>query len=94
MRALEITAVFLVVMAWQYRKNKPVLFVIIATLFADAALLSSRWESISGWSVPFFALAWLLCMLIAGVLAANKFALSVRKKKRDEAIPTHRPEAR
>jgi hypothetical protein len=94
MRALEITAVFLVAMGWQYRKNKPALFVIIATLFADAALLSSRWESISGWGSPFFAVAWLLCMLIAGVLTANKFVLSVRKKKRDEAILTHRPESR
>jgi uncharacterized membrane protein len=90
MRALEITAVFLVVMAWQYRKNKPVLFVIVATLFACAAVPSTRWENISDLPLRVFALCWLTCMLIAGFLAAKKVALSARKKKADEAATIHR----
>jgi uncharacterized membrane protein len=71
---------FLIVMAWQYRKNKPVLLVIVATLFGAAALLSSRWENISDWPLRVFALCWLTCMLIAGVLATKKLVHSVRKR--------------
>lgn len=68
MRALAITAVFLSVMAWQYRKNEPLLFVIIATMFADAAMMSSRWESFTDLPLRIFSICWLICMLIAGFL--------------------------
>jgi uncharacterized membrane protein len=79
---------FLILMAWQYRKNKPVLLVIVATLFAAAAALSTRWESISDWPLRVFALCWLTCMLFAGVLAVKKLVLAISKKKRDKALPT------
>jgi hypothetical protein len=81
MRALAITAVFLCVMAWQYRKNEPLLFVIIATLFADAAMMSSRWDNFTDRPEQVLALCWLICMLFAGV----SFILSLRGKKRDKA---------
>jgi hypothetical protein len=77
-------------MAWQYRKNETLLFVIIATLFADAAMLSARWENVSIWPVRIFSVCWLTCMLIAGVF----FILSVRQKKRDKAILAERSETR
>jgi hypothetical protein len=82
MRFFEITAVFLLAMAWQYRKNMPLLFVIIATFFADAAMLSSRWENVSEWPVRMFSVCWLICMLGAGVLAAEKWIYILRKKAR------------
>ena len=47
MRALAVTAVFPWVMAWQYRTNELLCFVIIATLFAKAAMLSLRGENVS-----------------------------------------------
>jgi hypothetical protein len=90
MRVLAITAVLLIVMAWQYRKNTPLWFVIIATLFADAAMLSAHWEDVSNWPLRIFSVCWLACMLPAGGL----FILSVQKRKRDKAIPTERSETR
>jgi uncharacterized membrane protein len=89
-KGFAVVIAFLIVMAWQYRKNKPLLFAIVATLFACAALLSTRWENISDLPLRVFALSWLACMPIAGILAAKKVVLSVRKKKRDEGILNHR----
>jgi CHASE2 domain-containing sensor protein len=88
-RGLAAVAAFLLVMAWQYRKNKAVLFVIIATLFVPAAALSTRWENTSDWPPRVFALCWLTCMVIAGALAIKNLVLAKSKEKRDKAVPTH-----
>jgi hypothetical protein len=88
MRALAVTAVFPWVMAWQYRTNELLCFVIIATLFADAARLSLQGENVSDRPLRIFSICSLTCMRIAGVF----FLLSVRKKKRDKAILAERSE--
>jgi hypothetical protein len=88
MRALAVTAVFPWVMAWQYRKNELLCFVIIATLFADAAMLSLQGENVSDRPLRIFSICSLTCMLIAGVF----FLLSVRKKKRDKTTLAERSE--
>ena len=88
-RGFAAVIAFLIVMAWQYRKNKPVLLVIVATLFACAAALSTRWENIYEWPLRAFAFCWLTCMLVAGVLAVKKLVLAINKKKRDKVISTH-----
>jgi Na+/H+ antiporter NhaD/arsenite permease-like protein len=75
MRALALTAVFLVAMAWRYRKNEPLWFVIVGSLFAVAAFWSSQYRN--DWPLRIFALGWLTCMLIAGVL----LIVSLRGKK-------------
>lgn len=41
MRMLLIVPAFLVVMAWRYRNNRPVFFVVVGSIFAVAALLVS-----------------------------------------------------
>jgi uncharacterized membrane protein len=82
MRLILAIAVFLVLMAWQYRKNKPLLFAIVATLFAAAAMASTRWENQSDLPLKFFAVAWLACMLVAGVLAADKLGRFLRNRRK------------
>ena len=82
MRFILAIAVFLVLMAWQYRKNKPLLFVIVASLFAAAAMVSTRWENQSELPLKFFAVAWLACMLIAGVLAVDKLGRFLRNRRK------------
>jgi uncharacterized membrane protein len=81
-KGLAAVVAFLIVMAWQYRKNKTVLFLIVGTLFACAALLSTRWENVSDFPLRAFALCWLTCMLIAGILAAKKLVHSAQKRTR------------
>jgi len=81
-RGLAVVAAFLLVMAWQYRKNKAVLFVIVATLFADAALFVAGRPDLSEWILKSLALCWLICMLAAGVFAVEKLTYSLRKKVR------------
>jgi hypothetical protein len=83
---------FLLVMAWQYRKNKALLFVIVATLFASAGLLASGRAGFPEWTVTFLALAWLICMLIAGLLALEKLFYSIRKMMKQSRI--HKSETR
>jgi hypothetical protein len=83
MRDLAVTAVFPWMMAWQYRKNELLCLVVIATLFADAAMLSSQGENVSDRPLRIFSICSLTFMLIAGVF----FILSVRKKKRDKSNP-------
>jgi hypothetical protein len=73
---------FLLVMAWQYRKNRPVLLVIVATLFADAALFVAGRSNLSEWILKSLALCWLICMLAAGAFAVEKLIYSLRKKVR------------
>ena len=80
MRALVMTAVFLVVMAWQYRNNRPVFFVIVGTLFAAAAALVSG-SHLSDRILQSLALAWAACMLVAGVSATWELTRYVRRKK-------------
>jgi hypothetical protein len=81
-RGLAAITAFLLVMAWQYRKNKAVLFVIVATLFAEAALFVAGRPSLSEWILKSLALCWLICMLGAGVFAAEKLIYILRKKTR------------
>ena len=82
MRFILAIAVFLVLMAWKYRKNRPLLFVIVATLFAAAAMVSTRWENQSELPLKFFAVAWLACMLVAGVLAVDKLGHFLRNRRK------------
>jgi uncharacterized membrane protein len=82
MRFILAIVVFLVLMAWQYRKNKPLLFVIVASLFAAAGMASTRWENQSELPLKFFAIAWLACMLIAGVLALDRLGRFVRNRRK------------
>jgi hypothetical protein len=79
-KGLAALTIFLLVMAWQYRKNRPVLFVIVATLFAEAALLVARLTGPWDWILKSLALCWLICMLAAGVFAAEKLIYTSRKK--------------
>jgi hypothetical protein len=81
MRALGITAVFLVAMAWRYRNNRPIFFVVVGTIFALAAIL------VSGSALPerilqSLALAWAACTLVAGVSGAWELAHYLRKKRK------------
>jgi multisubunit Na+/H+ antiporter MnhE subunit len=84
----------LVVTAWQYRKNKPLLLVIIGALFACAALFSTRWENISDWPLRAFALCWLICTLAGGVLAANKLVLVIAIRKKEKGVEPHNSKVR
>ncbi len=79
MRALLVTAGFLILMAWQYRKNTPLSFLIIGTLFAVGAMISTRWESFSEWPLRVLTIGWLTCMLIAAVNYA--MALKVKRNR-------------
>jgi hypothetical protein len=81
-RGLAITA-FLLVMAWQYRKNKAVLFVIVATLFADAAMFVAGRPSLSDRILKSLVLCWLICML--GDLHAAKKDSEILMQKRGES---------
>ena len=81
-KGLAVVTAFLLVMAWQYRKNRPVLFVLLATLFAAAALFAADRPGLSEWVLKSFAIAWLICMLAAGVFAAEKLIYILRKKFR------------
>jgi hypothetical protein len=80
-RALAVTVAFLLAMAWRYRKNTALLLVIIATLFADLALMSTQWKGVSDWPLRILSVSWLVCMLMAGVFSI----MSVPKKKMDRA---------
>jgi uncharacterized membrane protein len=82
-KGFAVIIAFLMVMAWQYRKNKAVLFLsaIVGTLFACAALLSTRWEDFTDLPLRVFALCWLACMLIAGLLATKKLVHSAQKTR-------------
>jgi putative Ca2+/H+ antiporter (TMEM165/GDT1 family) len=84
MRFLVITAAFLVVMAWRYRNNRPVFFVVVGSIFAVAALLVSV-SNLPERIVESLALAWAACMLVAGVFAAGELAKYLRKKR--NAVP-------
>jgi len=80
MRRLVIVAAFLVVMAWRYRNNRPVFFVVVASIFAVAAGLVSVFN-LPERILESLALAWAACMLIAGVSAAWELTDYLRKKK-------------
>ncbi len=81
-KGLAALTAFLLVMAWQYRKNRPVLFVIVATLFAEAALFVARLTGPWEWILKSLALCWLICMLAAGVFAAEKLIYKLRRNIR------------
>jgi uncharacterized membrane protein len=80
-KGFAVIIAFLMVIAWQYRKNEAVLFLIVGTLFACAALLSTRWEDFTDLPLRVFALCWLGCMLIAGLLATKKLVHSAQKTR-------------
>jgi hypothetical protein len=81
-KGLAAPTAFLLVMGWQYRKNRAVLFVIVATLFAEAALFVARLTGPWEWILKSLALCWLICMLAAGVFAVEKLIYTLRKKAR------------
>jgi hypothetical protein len=66
--------------AWQYRKNTPLLFVIIATLFGVAAFIAASQSDWPERIVKLLAVGWLICMLTAGVFAVVKSLVPDRKK--------------
>ena len=80
MRALVIVAAFLVVMAWRYRNNRPVFFVVVGSIFAVAALLVSV-SNLPERILESLALAWAACMLVAGASGAWELANYLRKKR-------------
>jgi ABC-type amino acid transport system permease subunit len=78
-KGIAVVVAFLIVTAWQFRRNTPLLLVIVATFFAVAAFYSTRWEEQSEWIVKVFAAAWLICMLSAGALVAKKLVRPLPK---------------
>jgi hypothetical protein len=88
MRALVIVAAFLVVMAWRYRNNRPVFFVVVGSIFAVAALLVSV-SNLPERILESLALAWAACMLVAGASGAWELANYLRKKR--NAMAPHDP---
>jgi len=80
-RGFATIAAFLVVTAWAFRKNTPLLFAIIATICAVASGFSTSWTAHSELIEKLGAILWLVFMLIAGVLAVNKWLQTGRKKR-------------
>jgi predicted membrane protein len=80
-KGLAVITAFLLVMAWQYRKNRPVLFVVVGSLFAVAAMFVAGLTGPAEWIIRSLAVAWLICMLAAGTFAAEKLIYILRKKK-------------
>jgi peptidoglycan/LPS O-acetylase OafA/YrhL len=79
-KGLAVIVALLVVTAWQYRKNRPLLFVMIATLFGACALVVASRSTWPEWILKSLAIGWLVCMLIAGVLSAMKLLNHARKR--------------
>src|ERR1700752_3806827 len=71
--------VLLVVMAWRYRNNRAVFFVLVGTVFAAVALLAG--DQVPERVVQSLALAWAACMLVAGVSGVRQLGDPFRKKK-------------
>ena len=88
MKALLIIPAFLVVMAWRYRANRPVFFVVVASIFAVAALLVSV-SNLPERILESLALAWATCMLVAGAFAGCELVNYLRKK--NNAMAPHDP---
>jgi drug/metabolite transporter (DMT)-like permease len=76
--------VFLVVMAWQFRNNRAVFFLVIGTLFPAGAMLFG--DRIPDRVLQSLALAWAACMLLAAASAASKL-FQYLKKKRNATAP-------
>jgi putative Ca2+/H+ antiporter (TMEM165/GDT1 family) len=80
MKTLLIISAFLIVMAWRYRNNRPVFFVVVGSIFAVAALLVSV-SNLPERILESLAIAWAACMLVAGVFAAGELVNYLRKKR-------------
>ena len=76
--------VFLAVMAWRYRNNRPVFFVVVGTLFAAVAIVMA--DQVSDRIVQSLALAWAACMLVAAASAISGQIYRARKKKSNVVI--------
>jgi drug/metabolite transporter (DMT)-like permease len=81
---LAAIVVFLVAMAWQYRNNRAVFFVVVGTLFAAVAMLAG--DRLPDRVVQSLGLAWAACMLVAGVSALSELARRLKKKKGNAVI--------
>jgi len=77
-KGFAVLIAFLLMMAWQYRKNTAALFFAVGTLFAAAAVLAA--DHVPDRILQSLALGWALCMLIAGVSGAARLAARLRKK--------------
>jgi integral membrane sensor domain MASE1 len=79
-KAFPALLVLLLVAAWRFRDNRPVFFVIVATLFAVVAI------PVSGSGLPEsilqgLALGWLACMLVASVFGIVELTRYMKKRK-------------
>jgi hypothetical protein len=79
-KGLAAMVALLLATAWQYRKNTPLLFVIIATLFGVAALIAASQSGVPEWIIKLLAVGWLICMLTAGVFGVVKLLVPDRRK--------------
>jgi len=77
-----------VVMAWRYRNNRAVFFVLVGTIFAAVALLAG--DQVPERVVQSLALAWAACMLVAGVSGLTELAYRLKKKKDNVVIQAGR----
>jgi hypothetical protein len=71
--------VFLVVMAWRYRNNRAVFFVVAGTIFAAVAAVIA--DQVPDRILQSLALAWAACMLVAAVSAISDLIYRARKRK-------------
>jgi drug/metabolite transporter (DMT)-like permease len=81
---LAVVVVFLAVMAWRYRNNRAVFFVVVGTLFAAVALVAA--DQIPDRILQSLALAWAACMVVAAVSAISDLIYRLKKKKGNVVI--------
>jgi hypothetical protein len=85
---LALVIVLMAAMAWRYRNNRAVFFVMVGTIFAALALVAG--DQVPERIVQSLALAWAACMLIAGVSAISELVYRLRKKKDNVVMPAGR----
>jgi hypothetical protein len=85
-KRLAACAAFLLVIAWQYRRIRPVLFVIVATQFAVGALFAAGLPVPAGWILRLLVVAWLIGVLAAGDVFSGEADLHLAKKHAEIVI--------
>jgi hypothetical protein len=79
-KGLPAILALLIFAAWQYRRNRPVFFVVVGTLFATTAILVSD-SQLPETVLKACALGWLVCMLVAAVFGIGELARYIRKSR-------------
>ena len=80
-KAFPALLALLLVAAWRYRDNRPVFFVVVATIFATAAIPVSD-SHLPETIFQACGLGWLVCMLVALVFGIGDFGRYMRKRRR------------